>query len=62
VAAYALLLLAAHKTYGADGKPEMFKPPRWDKRNAPFRRGSYNLLSAEELCPPFGRSCYALPQ
>jgi hypothetical protein len=43
VAAYALLLLAAHKTYGADGKPETFKAPRWDKRK-PARRATTNDL------------------
>jgi hypothetical protein len=43
VAAYALLLLAAHKTYGADGKPETFKAPRWDK-GKPARRASTNDL------------------
>jgi hypothetical protein len=43
VAAYALLLLAAHKTYGAEGKPESFKAPRWDKHKA-ARRASTNDL------------------
>jgi hypothetical protein len=43
VAAYALLLLAAHKIYGADGKPETFKAPRWDKHK-PARRASTNDL------------------
>lgn len=43
VAAYALLLLAAHKTYGAEGKPETFKAPRWDKHKA-ARRASTNDL------------------
>lgn len=43
VAAYALLLLAAHKTYGAEGRPETFKAPRWDKRKA-ARRASTNDL------------------
>ena len=43
VAAYALMLLAAHKTYGADGKPETFEGPRWDKRK-PARRASTNDL------------------
>ena len=32
VTAYAILLLASLKTYGADGKPEQFHTPRWDKR------------------------------
>lgn len=43
VAAYALLLLAAHKTYGAEGKPETFKNPRWDK-NKGAKRASTNDL------------------
>lgn len=43
VAAYALLLLAAHHTYGAQGRPEIFKSPRWDKRKAD-RRASINDL------------------
>jgi hypothetical protein len=43
VAAYALLLLAAHKTYGGQGKPETFKAPRWDKHK-PTRRASTNDL------------------
>jgi hypothetical protein len=43
VAAYALLLLAAHKTYGADGKPETFQAPCWDKRK-PARRATTNDL------------------
>ena len=43
VAAYALLLLAAHKTYGAEGKPETFKSPRWDKHK-PTRRATTNDL------------------
>lgn len=43
VAAYALLLLAAHETYGAEGKPELFKAPQWDKRKA-ARRASTNDL------------------
>jgi hypothetical protein len=43
VAAYALLLLAALKTYGAEGKPESFQNPRWDKRK-PTKRASTNDL------------------
>ena len=43
VAAYALLLLAAHKTYGAEGKPETFRPPRWDQRKM-ARRATTNDL------------------
>jgi hypothetical protein len=43
VAAYALLLLAAHKTYGAEGKPETFQAPVWDK-GKPARRATTNDL------------------
>ena len=43
VAAYALLLLAAHKTYGAQGKPETFKPPRWDKKKVTKRASTNDL-------------------
>jgi hypothetical protein len=43
VAAYALLLLAAVKTYGAQGKPELFKSPRWYPRK-PGQRASTNEL------------------
>ena len=43
VAAYALLLLAAYKTYGAEGKPETFTAPRWDKRKH-ARRATTNDL------------------
>lgn len=43
VAAYSLLLLAAHKTYGAEGRPEIFKAPRWDKRKV-SRRATTNDL------------------
>ena len=43
VAAYAVLLLAAHKAYGPDGKPESFQSPRWDKRKT-NRRASTNDL------------------
>jgi hypothetical protein len=43
VAAYAVLLLASLKTYGADGKPEKFHAPRWDKRKR-RRRASTNDL------------------
>nr|WP_272941470.1 transposase [Pedosphaera parvula] len=43
VAAYAVLLLAALKAYGMEGKPESFQSPRWDKRKAK-RRASTNDL------------------
>jgi len=43
VAAYAVLLLASLKTYGAQGKPEKFHTPRWDKRKR-LRRASTNDL------------------
>ena len=43
VAAYAVLLLASLKTYGAEGKPETFHTPRWDKRKR-LRRATTNDL------------------
>lgn len=43
VAAYSMLLLAAHKAYGAAGKPETFTLPRWDKRKE-ARRATTNDL------------------
>lgn len=43
VAAYSMLLLAAHKTYGAGAKPETFTSPRWDKRKD-TRRATTNDL------------------
>jgi hypothetical protein len=43
VAAYALLLLASQKTYGAGGRPETLPQPRWRKRK-PEARGSANDL------------------
>jgi hypothetical protein len=43
VAAYALLLLAATKTYGAGGRPATLPQPRWHKRK-PEARGSANDL------------------
>lgn len=43
VAAYAILLLASLKTYGADGRPEQFHTPRWDKRKR-SRRATTNDL------------------
>ena len=43
VAAYAILLLASLKTYGAEGKPERFHTPRWDQRKS-SRRATTNDL------------------
>jgi hypothetical protein len=43
VAAYALLLLAAIKTYGAEGRPDTFPSPLWYKR-APNHRATTNEL------------------
>ena len=43
VAAYALLLLAAVKTYGAEGKPDTFPSPRWYPR-PPEKRVTTNEL------------------
>jgi hypothetical protein len=68
VAAYALLVLAAHQTYGAEGKPETFKAPRWDKHK-PARRASTNDLRnqmryelwASALRPNFRPLCSQAP-
>jgi len=43
VAAYSLLLLGAVHAYGAQGKPETFKRPLWDKRK-PDQRATTNEL------------------
>ena len=43
VAAYALLLLAAHKTYGPDGLPPSVPRPKWRRREPP-RRATTGLL------------------
>ena len=43
VAAYALLLLAAIKTYGAEGKPDTFPSPLWYQRK-PEQRATTNEL------------------
>ena len=45
VAAYALLLLGAVKTYGADGNPETFKRPRWYKRKPSQRATTSELIT-----------------
>jgi hypothetical protein len=43
VAAYAMLLLASVKTYGAEGKPETFQSPSWYRRK-PTQRATTNEL------------------
>jgi hypothetical protein len=43
VAAYAMLLLASVKTYGAEGKPDTFQSPRWYRRK-PKERATTNEL------------------
>jgi hypothetical protein len=43
VAAYSLLLLAALKTYGHNGRPETFQCPRWHQRR-PTQRATTNDL------------------
>jgi hypothetical protein len=45
VAAYSLLLLAAVKTYGVEGKPETFKRPRWYKRKPGQRATTSELIT-----------------
>ena len=43
VAAYAMLLLASVKTYGAEGKPDTFQSPLWYQRK-PEKRATTNEL------------------
>lgn len=43
VAAYAMLLLASVKTYGAEGKPDTFQSPSWYRRK-PKQRATTNEL------------------
>lgn len=45
VAAYALLLLAAVKTYGAEGKPDTFQSPRWYRRQSTQRATTLELIN-----------------
>jgi len=45
VAAYALLLLGAIKTYGTEGHPETFKRPRWYKRKQGQRATTSELIA-----------------
>jgi len=45
VASYALLLLAARRTYGAAGLPETLPPPRWRARRPPPRATTGALLA-----------------
>jgi hypothetical protein len=46
VASYALLLLAARRTYGAAGCPETLPPPRWRAHRPPPRATTTNLIAA----------------
>jgi hypothetical protein len=69
VAAYALLLLAAVKTYGAAGRPDTFKNPRWHPRKPAQRATTNELINqlryelwADSLKTPFtGFSPPAVP-
>lgn len=45
VASYALLLLAARRTYGAAGLPETLPPPRWRAHRQPPRATTANLIA-----------------
>ena len=45
VAAYALLLLAAMKTYGANGRPTTLPEPRWRKRKPETRASANDLIN-----------------
>jgi hypothetical protein len=45
VAAYAMLLLASIKTYGAQGKPDTFRSPLWYKRKPENRATTQELIN-----------------
>jgi hypothetical protein len=45
VAAYALLLLASVKVYGAEGKPDTMKSPRWYQRKPEQRATTSDLIN-----------------
>lgn len=45
VAAYALLLMASVKTYGAEGKPDTLKNPRWQKHKSKQRASTNDLIN-----------------
>lgn len=45
VAAYAMLLLASVKTYGAEGKPDTFQSPRWYRRKPKARATTHELVN-----------------
>ena len=45
VAAYAMLLLASVKTYGAQGKPDTFQSPLWYKRKPEKRATAHELIN-----------------
>jgi hypothetical protein len=45
VAAYALLLLASAKTYGANGRPDTLPEPRWRKRKPEARASANDLIN-----------------
>lgn len=45
VAAYALLLLASVKTYGAEGKPDTLKNPRWHQGKTKKRASTNDLIN-----------------
>lgn len=45
VAAYAMLLLASVKTYGAAGKPDTFQSPRWYRRKPQARATTNELVN-----------------
>jgi len=45
VAAYAMLLLASVKAYGAEGKPDTFQSPRWYQRKPEARATTNELIN-----------------
>lgn len=44
VAAYAMLLLAAHRVFGAQGTPDLLPPPKWRRNSTPRRASTKSLI------------------
>jgi hypothetical protein len=55
VTAYAMLLLASVKTYGAEGKPDTFQSPLW------YRRKSQERVTTNELINQLRYELWAEP-
>ncbi len=44
VASYAMLLLAAHRVFGAQGTPDLLPPPKWRQNSTPRRASTKSLI------------------